>query len=183
MAYWLLKTEPDVFSWDDQVKRGAKGEPWTGVRNHQAKNNLLKMKKGAPRVTSELVQQLREAVAGNFAFILVHYQHGNFARFHTSFTPAKEVAEERTANDRNKKSHEHGFPVPEKQFQVFSHESEERNHQSRRLLPVSVRNTDSSDFTPPGVTPAYKPSSVSSATTFPWSMMTMRSARRSTSSM
>jgi predicted RNA-binding protein with PUA-like domain len=34
MAYWLLKTEPDVFSWDDQVKRGAKGEPWTGVRNY-----------------------------------------------------------------------------------------------------------------------------------------------------
>ena len=46
MAYWLLKTEPEEFSWDDQVKRGAKGEPWTGVRNHQAKNNLMKMKKG-----------------------------------------------------------------------------------------------------------------------------------------
>ena len=46
MPYWLLKTEPDTFSWDDQVKKGAKGEPWTGVRNHQAKNNLMKMKKG-----------------------------------------------------------------------------------------------------------------------------------------
>jgi len=46
MAYWLLKTEPETFSWDDQVKRGAKGEPWSGVRNHQAKNNLMKMKKG-----------------------------------------------------------------------------------------------------------------------------------------
>ena len=33
MAYWLLKTEPEEFSWDDQVGRGAKGEPWTGVRN------------------------------------------------------------------------------------------------------------------------------------------------------
>jgi predicted RNA-binding protein with PUA-like domain len=46
MAYWLLKTEPDEFSWDDQVKRGAKGEPWSGVRNHIAKNNMKAMKKG-----------------------------------------------------------------------------------------------------------------------------------------
>jgi len=46
MAHWLLKTEPETFSWDDQVKRGAKGEPWSGVRNHQAKLNLMKMKKG-----------------------------------------------------------------------------------------------------------------------------------------
>ena len=46
MAYWLLKTEPGTFSWDDQVRRGAKGEPWSGVRNYQAKANLMKMKKG-----------------------------------------------------------------------------------------------------------------------------------------
>jgi predicted RNA-binding protein with PUA-like domain len=46
MAYWLLKTEPETFSWADQVKRGAKGEPWSGVRNHTAKQNLMKMKKG-----------------------------------------------------------------------------------------------------------------------------------------
>jgi len=46
MAHWLLKTEPDTFSWDDQVKSGAKGEPWSGVRNHQAKLNLMKMKRG-----------------------------------------------------------------------------------------------------------------------------------------
>ena len=46
MAYWLLKSEPDTYSWQDQVRRGAKGEPWTGVRNHQAKLNLMKMKKG-----------------------------------------------------------------------------------------------------------------------------------------
>jgi predicted RNA-binding protein with PUA-like domain len=46
MAYWLLKTEPEEFSWDDQVKRGAKGEAWSGVRNHTAKQNLMKMKKG-----------------------------------------------------------------------------------------------------------------------------------------
>jgi predicted RNA-binding protein with PUA-like domain len=46
MAYWLLKTEPETFSWNDQLNKGANGEPWSGVRNHQAKNNLIKMKKG-----------------------------------------------------------------------------------------------------------------------------------------
>ena len=46
MSYWLLKSEPDAFSWDELVKRGAKGEPWTGIRNHTAKLNLMKMKKG-----------------------------------------------------------------------------------------------------------------------------------------
>jgi predicted RNA-binding protein with PUA-like domain len=46
MAYWLLKTEPDDFSWDDQVKKGAKGEVWTGVRNFTARTNLKDMKKG-----------------------------------------------------------------------------------------------------------------------------------------
>ena len=46
MAHWLLKTEPETFSWDDQVKRGAKGEPWTGVRNFTARRHLKEMKKG-----------------------------------------------------------------------------------------------------------------------------------------
>ena len=46
MAYWLMKSEPDSWSWDQQVKKGAKGEAWTGVRNHQAKLNLMKMQKG-----------------------------------------------------------------------------------------------------------------------------------------
>ena len=46
MPYWLLKTEPETFSWDDQVKRGDKGEPWTGVRNFTARGNLKAMKKG-----------------------------------------------------------------------------------------------------------------------------------------
>lgn len=46
MAYWLLKTEPGTFSWREQVKRGAKGEPWSGVRNAQARINLRAMKKG-----------------------------------------------------------------------------------------------------------------------------------------
>src|ERR1700745_2514578 len=46
MAYWLLKTEPEEFSWDDQVKRGNKGEAWSGVRNFIARRNLKEMKKG-----------------------------------------------------------------------------------------------------------------------------------------
>jgi predicted RNA-binding protein with PUA-like domain len=46
MSYWLMKTEPEEFSWDDCVKRGAKGEPWTGVRNFTARTNLKDMKKG-----------------------------------------------------------------------------------------------------------------------------------------
>jgi len=46
MAYWLLKTEPDEYSWNDQVKRGAKAEAWTGVRNFTARRHLKEMKKG-----------------------------------------------------------------------------------------------------------------------------------------
>jgi len=46
MAYWLLKTEPEEFSWDNLVKRGKKGEAWTGVRNFTARQNLVAMKKG-----------------------------------------------------------------------------------------------------------------------------------------
>ena len=46
MNYWLMKSEPDAWSWDQQVAKGAKGEAWTGIRNHTAKLNLIKMKKG-----------------------------------------------------------------------------------------------------------------------------------------
>ena len=46
MKYWLLKSEPDVGSLDQQIKSGLKGSMWDGVRNYQARNNLRKMKKG-----------------------------------------------------------------------------------------------------------------------------------------
>jgi predicted RNA-binding protein with PUA-like domain len=46
MAFWLMKSEPDAWSWQQQVAKGAKGEVWSGVRNHQAKLNLMKMKQG-----------------------------------------------------------------------------------------------------------------------------------------
>ena len=46
MAYWLFKSEPETWSWEQQKKKGAKGEPWSGVRNHTAKLNMMAMKKG-----------------------------------------------------------------------------------------------------------------------------------------
>ncbi|EHH69040.1 EVE domain-containing protein [Gluconobacter morbifer] len=44
MAYWLVKSEPEAFSWEEQVRHDV--EPWTGVRNYQARNNLSAMKVG-----------------------------------------------------------------------------------------------------------------------------------------
>jgi len=46
MSYWLLKSEPDVWSIEEQKKAGNKGANWDGVRNYQAANNLRNMKKG-----------------------------------------------------------------------------------------------------------------------------------------
>ena len=46
MKYWLIKSEPDVWSIDQQKKAGVKGAPWDGVRNYQAAKNLKNMQKG-----------------------------------------------------------------------------------------------------------------------------------------
>ena len=46
MAYWLFKSEPSAWSWEDQVAKGAAGEQWDGVRNYQARNNMRLMKLG-----------------------------------------------------------------------------------------------------------------------------------------
>ena len=46
MKYWLLKSEPDAWSVDQQIKAGSKGANWDGVRNYQAANNLKSMRKG-----------------------------------------------------------------------------------------------------------------------------------------
>lgn len=46
MAYWLFKSEPDTWSWDQQVAKGDAGEEWDGVRNYQARNNMRAMKVG-----------------------------------------------------------------------------------------------------------------------------------------
>jgi predicted RNA-binding protein with PUA-like domain len=45
-AYWLFKSEPDVFSWEMLKSRRRAGEPWDGVRNYQARNNMRAMKLG-----------------------------------------------------------------------------------------------------------------------------------------
>jgi predicted RNA-binding protein with PUA-like domain len=46
MKHWLFKSEPETWSWEMQKKKGAKGEPWSGVRNHTAKLNMMAMKTG-----------------------------------------------------------------------------------------------------------------------------------------
>ena len=46
MRYWLFKSEPDVWSWDDQAAKGAAGEEWHGIRNYQARNNMRLMQIG-----------------------------------------------------------------------------------------------------------------------------------------
>ena len=46
MNYWLLKSEPNTWSWEDQKAKGDQGEEWDGVRNYQARNNMMAMKKG-----------------------------------------------------------------------------------------------------------------------------------------
>lgn len=46
MAYWLFKSEPDVFSFSQLMEKGSAGEEWTGIRNYQARNNMRQMKIG-----------------------------------------------------------------------------------------------------------------------------------------
>ncbi len=46
MAYWLFKSEPGAWSWDDQKAKGDAGQEWDGVRNYQARNNMREMKIG-----------------------------------------------------------------------------------------------------------------------------------------
>ncbi len=46
VLYWLFKSEPDKWSWEQQKKRGSKGEQWDGVRNYQARNNMIAMRLG-----------------------------------------------------------------------------------------------------------------------------------------
>ena len=103
-----------------------------------------------------------------------------------SARPAEDRSEERRDRDRHDEADDHRAAVAEEQLQVLAdHGERDESHQSRRLLPVSVRNTDSSEARCPATagTRRCRPASVSSAITLPWSMTTMRSARRSTSSM
>ena len=71
MAYWLFKTEPGEWSWDDQLKRGDKGEHWDGVRNYQANNNMKAMKIGDLGFFYHSVNEKR--VVGVVRVIKEHY--------------------------------------------------------------------------------------------------------------
>ncbi len=71
MAFWLFKTEPSAFSWEAQVKKGSKGEPWTGVRNYQAANNMKAMKKGDLGFFYHSVDEKR--IVGIVEIIREHY--------------------------------------------------------------------------------------------------------------
>jgi len=71
MAFWLMKSEPGAWSWQQQMAKGAKGEAWTGVRNHQAKLNLIKMKKGDRALFYH--SNLDKAAVGIVEIVREHY--------------------------------------------------------------------------------------------------------------
>ena len=60
MNYWLIKSEPDVWSLTQQEKAGIKGAIWDGVRNYQARNNLKKMKKVLIQLPPEQLDIIQE---------------------------------------------------------------------------------------------------------------------------
>ncbi|MEX2453074.1 MAG: EVE domain-containing protein [Rhodospirillaceae bacterium] len=69
MQYWLFKSEPGTWSWDDQVKKGV--EHWNGVRNHQANNNMKAMKKGDKGFFYHSVDEKR--IVGVVEVVKEHY--------------------------------------------------------------------------------------------------------------
>jgi predicted RNA-binding protein with PUA-like domain len=71
MAYWLIKSEPNVWSFDQQMKKGAKGEVWSGVRNHTAKLNLMKMSRGDRAFFYH--SNIGKEIAGIAEIIRTHY--------------------------------------------------------------------------------------------------------------
>lgn len=71
MAYWLFKSEPGTWSWDDQVEAGEAGTHWDGVRNHQANNNMKAMKTGDLGFFYHSVNEKR--VVGIVRVIREHY--------------------------------------------------------------------------------------------------------------
>ena len=58
MQYWLMKTEPESWSWHQQVKSGSEGVEWDGVRNFQAAKNLKNMKEGDVFFTTQAKQKV-----------------------------------------------------------------------------------------------------------------------------
>lgn len=82
--------------------------------------------------------------SGNVALVLVDDEHRHAADFRVALSSAKQVAEEGTADDRHQQADDNRAPIGEKQPKIFSHQGPEGSvHESRRLLPVRVRKTDS----------------------------------------
>lgn len=73
MQYWLFKSEPGAWSWDDQVKKGV--EHWDGVRNYQANNNMKAMKKGDRGFFYHSVNEKR--IVGIVEVVKEHYPDGS----------------------------------------------------------------------------------------------------------
>jgi predicted RNA-binding protein with PUA-like domain len=71
MAFWLFKSEPNTWSWQDQLARGAKGEPWDGVRNYLANKNMKAMKIGDRGFFYHSVNE--KAIVGSIQIIREHY--------------------------------------------------------------------------------------------------------------
>ena len=71
MQYWLFKSEPEAWSWQNQKDKGAEGEPWNGVRNYQANNNMKAMKNGDLGFFYHSVKEKR--VVGVVRVIKEHY--------------------------------------------------------------------------------------------------------------
>ena len=71
MAFWLFKSEPNTWGWDDQLKRGAKGEHWDGVRNFLANKNMKQMRLGDRGFFYHSVNEKR--IMGTVQIIKEHY--------------------------------------------------------------------------------------------------------------
>ncbi|MDB2668508.1 EVE domain-containing protein [Alphaproteobacteria bacterium] len=71
MAFWLFKSEPNTWGWEDQLKRGAKGEPWDGVRNFLANKNMKQMQIGDRAFFYHSVNEKR--IMGTVSIIKEHY--------------------------------------------------------------------------------------------------------------
>ncbi|MBE8219908.1 MAG: EVE domain-containing protein [Alphaproteobacteria bacterium] len=71
MPYWLFKSEPETWGWQQQIKRGRKGEPWDGVRNYQANNMMKQMRIGDRGFFYHSVKERR--IVGSVQIIREHY--------------------------------------------------------------------------------------------------------------
>jgi len=71
MNYWLFKSEPEAWSWDNQIAKGASGEPWSGVRNYQANNYMKQMQQGDLGFFYHSVKE--KQIVGIVSVIKCHY--------------------------------------------------------------------------------------------------------------